>query len=68
VLWIIGAVVVFVLIFLAMGDLFGEDECDRYNEDVAEQVTILQMADETLSFSDALVRAELIEGPPPADC
>lgn len=42
--------------------------CDAYDDRIAEQITWLQMADDSLSFSDAHIQAEMIEGPPPSGC
>lgn len=56
-------------IWLAGSILRGNSNvCTQHRHEVAEQVTILQMADGSLSFSEALLLAERIEGPPPPGC
>jgi len=46
----------------------GRSECDRYNNRLATEITILQRADPSLSFSEASLRAEIVLGSAPKGC
>jgi hypothetical protein len=65
---LVGLVVILgVIIWAAIASL-GPDECEEWEEQVAEQITILQMADPSIDFFEADELAEDIVGPPPAGC
>ena len=46
----------------------GPDQCEEWEEQVAEEITILQMADPSIDFFEANELAEEIVGPAPPGC
>lgn len=68
--WIaVGVVVAAVLFVWAVGSaMVGNDECDGYQDRIAETMTFLQMGDPSMSVGESLARAEQIEGPRPTGC
>jgi hypothetical protein len=57
-----------VIVVRLVTGLGGNEACERWTRDLAEQVTILQMADDSLDFIEAEILAEQIVGPPPVNC